>query len=436
MNIKEFDWLESHKACKSPYGLNRMEHLMEKLEMPNLDSACVLIGGTNGKGSVTSILESISISGTKNETLFEDISNYSVASTISPHLLHFTERIRLQGKKMSDKMWIEGINSIKKIVKDMKQDPNIGEPSFFELVTSIFFWSLRESLTDLAFVEVGLGGKLDATNVCQPEISVITNIGTDHKEYLGPDKPSIAREKLGILRKRGTLITSEKDPEILKIFENECVEKKADLILSDQKSAFTLLESTSKHHKIFLPGSEEPVIFPLPGRHQLDNLALSLAVIEKLRKNDFQFSEDSIREGIRNVRWPGRLQWVEDRTGYPPILLDGAHNREGLASLKNYLNDFPLPKPLHLILGVLSNKPAIEMAHDLAPYADTLIFVPPKANHATEESEFNELIKPLDKRWQWCNSLSDALEQGKNSGSILVSGSLYLISDFFALHKF
>ncbi|MBF0547775.1 MAG: hypothetical protein HQM08_25280 [Candidatus Riflebacteria bacterium] len=416
----DFIWLEKHLACRGPYGLHRIEFLMERLENPQFDTPSVLIGGTNGKGSVTMILESIATAS----------GEYNIGSTISPHLINFRERIRIQGENLSEELWLEGIKQIKPHVKLMEREPSIGEPSFFELVIALFFWSLRETLRDLAFVEVGLGGKLDATNLIHPEISVITNIGTDHKEFLGPDKPSIAIEKLGIVRKKGTLITSEKDPQILEIFRKDCSEKKANLILSKPENYFSLLGSTPKNHLLKLPCATEPIRFSLPGMHQLENLGLALSVIDKLRMNGFQIPDNAIVEGIEKVKWPGRLHWIE---GNPPILLDGAHNQEGLQSLIDYLQKFPLPRPVHLILGVLSNKPVVNMAKHLSNFADTLSFVPPNTSRAITEAEFNEQIKPLNPKWKWCPSLPMALEEGKNSATILLSGSLYLVADFLSI---
>lgn len=390
---------------------------MERLEMPHHAYPCVLIAGTNGKGSVTAILESVLAAS----------NEYQVGATISPHLVNLNERIRIQKEPLPDDLWIKGVEALQMASKIMGKEPSIGSPSFFELVTALAFWAFRETERDLAVVEVGLGGRLDATNVCRPELSVITNIGTDHQELLGPDKPSIAREKLGILHHKGTLITAETDPSLLALFEATCQEKKARLFPVPDYCGFSLLESTARGHLVRLSETGGEVHFPLPGRHQLSNLSLTLQAVERLRANGFQISADAVTEGIATVSWPGRLHWVNSE---PPVLLDGAHNHEGMASLISFLRDFPMPRPCHLIFGALQNKPVAAMAQDLAQFADTLSFVPPSTNRAVTFEEFQSVIFPTDDRWLWKDTLAEALATGSQSASIVVSGSLYLVADY------
>ncbi|RCK81770.1 MAG: Dihydrofolate synthase [Candidatus Ozemobacter sibiricus] len=414
------EWLTSRDLLTGPFGLHRMEYLMERLDHPQRQYPAVLIGGTNGKGSVTVLLESIMAA--------TDI--YQVGSTISPHLVDLTERIRLQTGPMPAKHWIAGATALQDIVSVMDRESSLGPPSFFELVTALAFFAFREADLDLAVVEVGLGGRLDATNVCHPEVSIITNIGTDHRELLGPDRPSIAREKLGILRPKRPLITAERDPEILAIFREVCQKARSPLIEAHPQNFFDVIESTAHGHRLRLRGVDGDVHLPLPGLHQLDNLALVLAAVQVLSDHGFEIPPAAIARGISRVSWPGRLQWLP---GNPPILVDGAHNAEGLASLTGFLDRFPLERPCHLILGSLQKKPGPAMAAALAPYADTLAFVPPTSSRALTRSEFDAQIAPLDVRWKWYPTLPEALEAGQNARTILLSGSLYLVADLLRL---
>lgn len=396
---------------------------MERLENPHHATSAILVGGTNGKGSVTAMIENI-VAAT---------GEYQVGSTISPHLAEITERIRLQGTPLPTSLWIQGVEALKEIVALMRQEPSLGAPSFFELVTALAFWAFRETDRDLAVIEVGLGGRLDATNVTCPEISVITNIGTDHRELLGPDRPSIAREKLGICRPKRFLVTGEHDPQILDIFRAECEKKKSEFIVAAEYPSnpfFKVLESHARGHRLALPEVADPVEFPLPGLHQLDNLAVTLTTVDRLRQNGFEIPAAAVAQGLNTVRWPGRLQWIN---GAPPVLLDGAHNDEGLRSLLTYLERFPLPRPAHLVLGVLQNKPAAEMARLLAPHVDSLAFVAPQATRALDHSAFDQEIKPTDTRWTWHPTLTSALEAGEKAASILITGSLYLVADYLRL---
>ncbi|HOI92897.1 MAG TPA: Mur ligase family protein, partial [Candidatus Rifleibacterium sp.] len=348
-------WILDRGVRTGPYGLDRISFLLEELDSPQNNCACVLIGGTNGKGSVTAITESIML----------QCQDYLTGSFTSPHLVDIRERIKIQGRPMPDKLWIKGTETIQEVYKIMEKEASIGPASFFEAVTALAFWGFNESEIDLALVEVGLGGRFDSTNACSPEISVITNIGTDHQEYLGTGKLAIAREKLGILRKNRPLITAEKAPEILAEFEAACKKSNSQLIIARPAGNFELVESNAEGHLIRLPESEEPVFMALPGEHQLDNLAIALELVKQLRKHGFDIPDEAISKGIAGARWPGRLQWIK---GNPPLLLDGAHNAEGLASLVSYLRDFPPPAPLNIIFGALKDKPFVDMAEQLAQF--------------------------------------------------------------------
>jgi len=415
------EWLGRRDFITGPFGLHRMEFLLERLENPQHDVPCVVIGGTNGKGSVTAMLESIVAAG----------GIYTAGATISPHLVDLTERIRIQTDRLEESLWIRGIEAIQDVVKTMEREASIGAPSFFEVITALALWAFRETERDLAFVEVGLGGRLDAANIIHPEVSVITNIGTDHQELLGPDRASIAREKLGITRSKVPLVTGEQDPKILELFSQSCSEKKVPLHPIRARRDFKVLESTPRGHRLSIDGFDGECFFPLAGEHQLDNLSIALEVLECLRKRGFDIPAESIARGLEQVKWPGRLQWID---GTPPVLLDGAHNEEGLNSLLKYLDDFAPPRPLHIVFGALQKKPVALMAAQLAKRADSLAFVPPATPRALKASEFNSIVMPTDSRWRLYESLNPALSAGASSGSILVTGSLYLVAAYLKSH--
>lgn len=410
------NWILQRGTHNGPYSLDKIEYLLDELKKPQLDYACILIGGTNGKGSVTSITE----------TILLHCEDYQVGSYTSPHLLNLKERIKLQGKCISDSMLCEGVAKIEEICQLMDKEPSIGSPAFFEVMTALGFWSLREGDTDVALVEVGLGGRFDATNACSPEISVITNIGTDHQQFLGDTKIKIANEKLGIIRKNHPLLTTERDPEILAEFERVCKEKKAKLVVVEQNNGFEVVESKKDGHLIKLKISDEPIFFPMPGAHQLENLSLVLAIIEQMKKNGFQIPDEAIIEGIKSAHWAGRLQWIP---GEPEMLLDGAHNNEGLDSLIKYLAEFQSKEPMNIIFGALKDKPMADMAKRLESYGHQLYFVPPICPRSPSKEEFAN--SGISDRWQWRDSYKQALEECKQDKShkILVCGSLYLISE-------
>ncbi|MGM0598493.1 MAG: bifunctional folylpolyglutamate synthase/dihydrofolate synthase [Candidatus Rifleibacteriota bacterium] len=419
MNINETKaWILGRGARKDRYGLDKMYYILEELDAPHLDYCCVVVGGTNGKGSVTAIAESI----------LKECDDYNIGTLTSPHLIDMRERIRIQGEKLPDKYWINGVKELKQIYKVMDKEPSLGSPSFFETISALAFWSFRETERDLVIMEVGLGGRFDATNSCDPEISVVTNIGTDHEEFLGKGKPNIAREKLGIIRKKRPLITSEKDPGILKIFTEKCKAKKSPLVLAKDCEYFSVINSNSDGHLIKLPFSENEVFLSLPGQHQLSNLSLALELIMQLRKHGFQIPDEAIEKGIAEVKWPGRLQWVESN---PPVLLDGAHNPEGLETLVNYLETFPPERPVNILFGTLKDKPMLDMADRLAKFGKKLCFVPPTSNRAFKREDFDAAFADRkNKSWVWYDDFIKAFEEcRKDSNSIIVTGSLYLISE-------
>lgn len=418
MNINEAkNWILERGARKDRYGLEKMHFLLDELENPQHEYACVVIGGTNGKGSVTAITESILTS----------TQDYQIGSLTSPHLLDMNERIRIQGEKLADKYWIELVKELQPIMAIMDKEASIGSPGFFETITALAFLAFRETERDIALLEVGLGGRLDATNSCEPEISVITNIGTDHEEYLGKGKANIAREKLGIIRKKRPLITTERDPEILEIFNETCRKNLTDLIIAADNNYFSLIESSPEGHKIKLHFHKEPVFMPLPGEHQLTNLALALELIMKLRTHGFDIPDTAIIAGIEKVKWPGRLQWIE---GTPPVLLDGAHNPEGLETLIKYLETFPPSQPVSIIFGTLKDKPMLEMADRLKKFGNRLCFVPPESNRAFSKEDFNQAFNGRPCDWVWYDSLATAFADcRRDASSIVITGSLYLVSE-------
>lgn len=416
------NWILNRGTRKGPYSLSKIKYLLEELGNPQNDYACILIGGTNGKGSVSAITNSI----------LQECDNYQIGLYTSPHLVDIKERIKVNNKFISDSLWIEGVKKIKEICKIMDKEPSIGSPAFFEVITALAFWAYRECEIDLALLEVGLGGRFDSTNACSPEVSVITNIGTDHQEFLGTDKSDIAKEKLGIARRNRTLITSEKDPKILELFDNHIKGLNGKLICRNSNEGYQLLESNPNGYLLTLSFSDEPIFFKLPGHHQLENLSLSLELVEQLKINGFEIPNESIKKGIENTEWTGRLQWFGDNSA---LLLDCAHNSEGVDALAKYLYDNPSICPINIIFGALKDKPAEEMAQKLSKFANSLFFVSPKSSRAYTEEEFTN--SKLATNWRWMPNIESAISEcgTDNKHKTLVCGSIYLIADTISYLK-
>ncbi len=421
MKINEaINWILNRGTHKGPYSLDKIKYLLEELGNPQNDYACMLVGGTNGKGSVTAITQEILL----------NCEDYVIGSYTSPHLIDIKERIKVGGKEVSDALWIKGVNAIKEVCNVMDKESSIGAPAFFEVMTALSFWIFRELEIDAAIIEVGLGGRFDSTNACSPEVSVITNIGTDHKEILGETKLDIAKEKLGIIRKNRTLITAETDPEIISIFEENVKKINGKLIVKHCNEGYETIKSNEYCHEIKLPFNEENTVFNMPGEHQLTNLSLALELIEQMRKNGFAIPNEAITEGIKNVKWSGRLQWIGHNS---KILLDGAHNIEGIETLNNYLEKNKTITPLNIIFGCLKDKPLEEMTSKIEPYGNKLYFVSPNSPRAYTKDEYN--LTKASHKWLWQSNLEESVklcEQDKEH-KILICGSLYLVAQALEL---
>lgn len=410
-------WILGRGTRKDRYGVENMRYILEELQYPDREYVSVAIGGTNGKGSVTAICESImSLS-----------KIYSIGSLTSPHLLDLRERIKINKEPLLDKYWIQAVKELKGIYRTMDKEESLGTPAFFETVAAIGLWSFRELFCDLVFLEVGLGGRLDATNACEPEISVLTNIGTDHQEYLGVGKIAIAREKLGIIRKNRPLITSEKEPEVIEEIEKSCKTSGVKLVKAYEHKYFDLVESNAQGHTILVNDSDEPVFMPLPGSHQLQNLQTALCLIDQLRKHGFEIVPDAIREGLAKVFWPGRLEWISQS---PPVLLDSAHNAEGAEALIKYIKDYLSDTPVAIVFGALKDKPLAEMADGFAEISEELVYYAPASPRALSRENFRDYLGDCASSWSWGENFEDMIDRlSQKNMTIIITGSIYLVSE-------
>ncbi len=425
MNINQAtSWILNRGTRKGPYSLDKISFLLEELDNPQYDFASILVGGTNGKGSVCTILNSIL---TKTE-------DYSIGLFTSPHLISMKERRVVCGKEVPDKLWCEGVKKIRDVCKIMDKDASFGPPAFFEIITALAFWIFRELEVDLAIVEVGLGGRFDSTNACSPEVAAITNIGMDHMEFLGETKEKIAEEKLKIVRKRRPLITTEEDENILSLFKTKLKKSHSKIITPKTEDYFQVKESNLEGHMLTVKATGEDVHFPMIGKHQLKNLTLALAIVEQLKTNGFEITEENISSGIKSSSWQGRLQWL---TTNPKILLDGAHNPESIEALASFLSSFKEEKgeTFNIIFGALKDKTIKDMVAKLAPFGNKLYFVSPNCPRRLDLEDFKALN--LEENWSWVDNLEEAIclcSEDKDRPT-LICGSLYLISEALALYQ-
>ncbi len=410
MNIP-IEYLESLKRRGIHLGLGPISRLLERMGNPQNQYKTILIGGTNGKGSTSAILASILVKEGMNVGLYT-----------SPHLCDFRERIRINGH-MIDKDSLDDL--IDRVRVSATEDV-----TYFEYSTAMAFLYFYLCKVDIAVVEVGMGGRLDATNLVSPELSIITNVSLEHQQYLGPDLKTIAQEKGGIIKEGGVCVTADKKKNVISTLEDICLKKGAvfyrigrDMrIRRSSLGSFTYygINKCYKNLKLSLPGS-----------HQVGNAALALAAIDILaQKGVVDIGDASVKEGLGDVRWDGRLETIYSK---PRIVVDGAHNPAGIATLGKFLANEIDYKRLILIFGVLRDKNCAGMLKIIAPLADHLILTRPKEERASMPEEIFPFISKRGNCVEIIEDSQEAIERACSMAGegdlVCVTGSLYLVGE-------
>jgi dihydrofolate synthase / folylpolyglutamate synthase len=452
-------------APRRKFDLAHMRVLAAALGDPQATFPSVLIAGTNGKGSTAATLASILTA-----------AGYRTGLYTSPHLFRVNERIQIGGKQISDEDFARLYFQVDETARRLVEAGELPHPpSFFEVLTALAFLYFAEDGSalakpvDIAILEVGLGGRLDATNIVEPILSIITDIALDHQEYLGNTIAEITREKAGILRPNGTLITLPQHPEA-----NQAIgEAAATLSLtaisaanfvphlaprSSQDEARVVDHATPlppNRYTVTLDGEPLEVDSPLSGHHQQRNLALAIAAANYLRNLEsyksnqngtsrnrisYKIANSAIETGIRNTRWPGRLELLTFPEG-PSLLLDVAHNPAGAWTLRAAIADLPEAQPRTLLFSCLRDKDLREMSQILFPLFDSsadrpydhILFAPIDNPRAASLDELLAAAKALDIPAQAAPDLPAALTLAREltppNGLILATGSVYLVGE-------
>lgn len=379
-------------------GLDRIQYVLEKLGNPQKAFPAVLIGGTNGKGSTAKMISSV---------LKE--AGYRVGCFTSPHLLDFRERITVNGNYISKEEVVELTEQIRtdplKQLEQERQKLRIeGNISFFEVVTAIAFLHFARHNVDIAVLEVGIGGRLDATNTAEPLVSVIINVGLDHQEFLGNTVEEIAREKSGIIRAQGDVITGCQTPEVLSVIEEVCHQKQATLYRTDiyrkgkqEDGKFQFAQSipqkiTPKESLFSYQGIQahyNDLHLPLIGTHQIANATIALATLEVLKKKGFHTDETAIRSGLSHVNHPGRLEIIHTT---PIVVVDIAHNFMGSSAIARALTTIFAYNKLIVIIGVLHDKDIKGILRPFLKIANSMIFTSPYYTSRAEAAKATEQV--------------------------------------------
>jgi dihydrofolate synthase/folylpolyglutamate synthase len=416
------------------FRLEEMRTLVEALDHPERRFRSVLIAGTNGKGSTAATLAAILRS-----------AGYKCGLYTSPHLVRVNERIRVDGEAIGDgefaRHYFRVDDRAHRLVSEGKLP---GHPSFFEALTAVAFEAFAEAQVDLAVLEVGMGGRLDATNVVEPLISVITDISLDHTEWLGETIPLIAREKAGILREGGVLVTLPQHPEANQAIGEVAAEldvrgvSAAEFVPSVQRSAFGVQQNLLRNqYSLLVMGEVIEVDSPLPGEHQRRNIALAIAAaVELCNSHGFKITPPQIAEGIRQTQWPGRLERVQV-AGKAGVLLDVAHNPAGAWALRAALSSLGFTESSHgkrvLVFGCMKDKAYQEMAQILFPMFDLVVATPVESPRSATAEEIVQAAGKTGVRAIAAQDGQQALDRAwaetPRDGLVVVAGSVYLVGE-------
>ena len=420
---------ELHTGAGLPrrkFSLEEIRILLEALRNPQLSFPSLLIAGTNGKGSTAATLASILKAAGQRTGLYT-----------SPHLERPNERIRVDGAEISDADFARHYFRIHDRAQELVLEKRLPQmPSYFELLTALGFLYFAEAGIDIAVLEVGMGGRLDATNIVNPIASVITDISLDHMEWLGSTIAEIAREKAGILRQDGVMITLPQHSEANQILGEVATELD---VRGVSAASYVPSVDSGGSYEVGVLGEEITVASPLIGEHQYRNVALAIAAaVELATRHGFSITPTSIEEGIRQTNWPGRLEEIE--RGGRTWILDVAHNPAGAWALRSGLHTIlGDERPQTLIFSCLRDKPVAEMAQILFPLFDRVIVVPITAARATPVEDLLAAAKSTGTEVEAVESVQQAIEHvesGSNSSdgsATVISGSVYLVGKARAL---
>ncbi len=404
-------WLGELASFGIKAGLEHTRLLASRLGDPQKRFPPLLVAGTNGKGSVCAFLD---------ETL--RAAGLKTGFYSSPHLVDVRERIRIQGELIGRDDFASLMSRVRSACEEARQPGEAaGPPTFFEALTLAAFLAFAEARVDIAVLEVGLGGRLDCTNIAEPVLCVVTSIGMDHQEFLGNTAETIAAEKAGIFRPTVPALTSARNPRALAELKLQALRRGTALATPDEMT----LEPSKNGWRLICPEGEAELPRPsLPGEHQIENAALAARAALALRNIGWNIPGSAIACGVANARWPGRLQKILDS---PATYLDGAHNPDGCAVLARFARS--LPRPRVLVFTCMKDKPYAEMAEILRPVFDAVWITGLPMKRCARPEEIASAAPWPEARI--VNDARSALEEARAfagpKGSVAAAGSLYLV---------
>lgn len=404
----------------SHFDLRRMASLLKKLGDPHIGPLTVHIAGTKGKGSCSAMSASILKSAGLKTGLYT-----------SPHLLSICERMKIDGRDISQASFARIATQIRPLVEKTNEE-GMETVTTFEILTAMAFAWFHENNVDAQVLEVGLGGRLDATNVCKPDVCIITSLSLDHTDVLGSTLPEIAREKAGIIKPSIPIVTSPQRPDALAELQRTAAQKKAPLIKTQDFLSWKLenVSSSGQSFSLTKGGSSRQFWVPLLGRHQIENASTVIEAMEVLARKHKKITQTSISEGLKNVRWPGRLQILSQK---PYVILDGAHNDYSMGLLVDSIEQYFKHNKVITIVGFSGNKNIDGMARQIKRLYGKVFITksthPRAADLSQVEAVFSSQGIEVTRFDDIRNAFKAAKVIAKKEDLILVTGSLFIVAN-------
>jgi dihydrofolate synthase/folylpolyglutamate synthase len=412
------------QAAAAKFDLENISVLTERLGRPERAFATVHIAGTNGKGSTAAFIEAI----------LRD-AGFPTGLNTSPHLERINERIRINGEEISDEDFALIFTRVREVVEALLAEGKLrAHPTYFEMVTAIAFEAFARKRVEFAVVEVGLGGRLDATNVVGPIVSVITRVDFDHENFLGHSLKEIAEEKAGILKPQVAAVFAVQVPEVREVLLAKAAELRCPVI--ETLEAFRIesenMEDGCVRASVLEVATEElfSIAPQLRGRFQLQNALNALAVARYLQSRNYKISNANIERGIASAVWPGRIERVRTK---PDVYLDGAHNPGAARELAKYIQENFHGRRIYMIFAAMRDKAVDEVTGILFPLAHHVVFTEAANPRAIRAAQLAEMAGHHAASYEVIPSAEDALEavlaKARPGGAIFVTGSLYLVGE-------
>ncbi len=421
MDYKEFtDWMFGLERFGIKLGLDNVTEFLSRIGNPQTDFKSIHVTGTNGKGSVCKFAS---------EILHKH--GFRVGLYTSPHLVDFRERVMVDGKEIPEKDVLRIGMHLKQVMEEMACEDKETQLTFFEFTTGMAFKYFSEKKVDIVVAEVGMGGRLDATNVICPEVAAITRIGLEHTNYLGSTIPDIAREKAGIIKTGINVVTCERNHDALSVIGNACMRKEATLKRLGKDFDIDNVRQSLDGTRFDYAGGRRLIALRthLLGAYQAENAACAIAIVEELANRNMFVTDDDIKKGILSARWPGRLDIVSRD---PLVVLDGSHNPDGVSTTANVLKDLRMT-PLTYVLGCMDDKDVRGIVKAIAPSSAKIICTRSKYKRAFSPMSLQSIVR------EEFGGLSETFEQSEmafergmtdvQGRGMCVIGSLYLVGE-------